>query len=85
MASANWAHAKFAANGRTKQGKTEGCTRPAPRTSVQELQVDRIPLDGERVIICKELVSAKRITQKLLLGVVQHTLAHENNPIKPRV
>ena len=83
MASANWAHAKFAANGRTKQGKTEGC--PAPRTSVQELQVDRIPLDGERVIICKELVSAKRITQKLLLGVVQHTLAHENNPIKPRV
>ena len=77
MASANWAHAKFAANGRTNQGKTEGC--PAPRTSAQELQVDRIPLDGERVIICKELVSAERITQKLLLGVVQHTLAQKSN------
>ena len=41
--------------------------------SMQELHVDRIPL-GDRVIVCKELCSARRITQKLLLGVVQHTL-----------
>ena len=50
--------------------------------SMQELHVDRIPL-GDRVIVCKELCSARRITQKLLLGVVQHTLEGHNGARVP--
>ena len=41
---------------------------------VLEMRVDRVPLDAERVIVCKELISAKRITHKLVLGVVQTAL-----------
>ena len=41
---------------------------------VREMQFDRVPLDAERVVVCKELTSAKRITHKLMLGVVQTTL-----------
>ena len=37
-------------------------------------KIDRIPIPNERVIICKQLVSAKRITQQVVLDAVKATV-----------
>lgn len=50
------------------------------------MRVGRVPLDAERVIVCKELISAKRITHKLVLGVVQTALNnHQGARLKDTV
>jgi len=56
--------------------------------SVQELHIDsrmQLPLDAtcNRVILCKELVSSKRITQKLVLGVVENAIDENQNARVP--
>ena len=50
------------------------------------MRVNRVPLDAERVIVCKELISAKRITHKLVIGVVQTTLnSHKGRRLKDAI